>query len=327
MRAMQMQNYGGPEALGLVDVSTPAPAAGQLLVRVHCASVNPVDWKRASGSLRFIMPVKFPSVPGYDIAGEVVSVGSGVAGFAPGMRVHARIPDLSAGASAEFAVVAAHAVAVMPEGMTFADAAALPLAGMTALQALRDGAGLHAGSALSPRSGLSASKARQRVLVVGASGGVGHLGVQVAKAAGAWVSGVCSGRNVAWVQALGADEVLDYTRSDAFAGVAAFDTVLDCVAGNPGPWLKLMQPDAHYVSVIPGPGTFIWPLLHPFSRRRVKPWMLKSNGDDLRALDALWVQGKLRVAIDRRFGLADLGAAWQRSMSDRAVGKIVIDVV
>ena len=314
MRAMQMQGYGGPDAVKLVDVPAPVPAAGHLLVRVHCASVNPVDWKRASGSLRFIMPVQFPSVPGYDIAGEVVSVGSGVAGFAVGSRVHARIPEMSAGACAEFAVVAAHATALMPEGMSFADAAALPLAGMTALQALRDGAGL-------PNMGT-----RQRVLVVGASGGVGHLGVQIAKSAGAWVSGVCSGRNAAWVQTLGADEVLDYTRADAFAGVAAFDTVLDCVAGNPGPWLKLMQPNACYVSVIPGPGTFIWPLLHPFSRRRVKPWMLKSNGDDLRALDALWLQGKLRVAIDQRYALANLGAAWQRSMSGRAVGKIVIDI-
>lgn len=314
MRAMQMQGYGGPEALTLVDVPTPVPAAGQLLVRVHCASVNPVDWKRASGSLRFIMPVKFPSVPGYDIAGEVVSVGSGVTGFAPGMRVHARIPDMSAGASAEFAVVAAHAVAVMPEGMTFADAAALPLAGMTALQALRNGAGL------------PVSDARKRVLVVGASGGVGHFGVQIAKAAGASVTGVCSSRNVAWVHSLGADEVLDYTRADAFAGVPPFDIVLDCVAGSPGPWLRLMQPDARYVSVIPSAGTFIWPLLHPFSRRRVKPWMLKTNGDDLRALDALCVQGKLRVTIDHRYALADLGAAWQRSMSGRAAGKIVIDI-
>ena len=314
MRAMQLQGYGGPEALTLVDQLVPVAAPGQLLVRVHCASVNPVDWKRASGALRFIMPVTFPAVPGYDIAGEVASAGSGVSGFAPGTRVHARIPDMHGGGSAEWAVVAAHATAVLPDDMSFADAAALPLAGMTALQALRDGARL------------PASAARQRVLVVGASGGVGHLAVQIAKAFDAWVSGVCSGRNADCVLSLGADEVLDYTRADAFAGVPAFDVVLDCVAGNPGPWLKLMQPDASYVSVIPSVGTFIWPLLHPFSRRRVQPWMLKTHGDDLRTLDALWVQRKLRVVIDQRFALADLGAAWQRSMSGRAVGKIVIEV-
>ena len=315
MRAMQLTGYGGPEALRLVELGQPVPRPGTVLVRVRCASVNPVDWKRAKGSLRLVMPVRFPAVPGYDIAGDVVSVGVGVNDFAAGMRVHARIADMNAGGCADYAVVGAAELVAMPDAMPYDVAAALPLAGMTALQGLRDGAGLPLTAA-----------APTRVLVVGASGGVGHIGVQIAKSAGAWVTGVCSGRNVQRVRELGADEVLDYTRSDAFAGVAAFDVVLDCIGGDPGRWLSLMTPEARYVSVIPAPITFIWPLLHPFSQRRVKPWMLKSKGADLRALDALWQRGVLQIVIDGRYPLAALGEAWQRSISGRAVGKIVIEI-
>jgi NADPH:quinone reductase-like Zn-dependent oxidoreductase len=312
---MQLKGYGGPDQLKLVELAEPMPGAGQVLVRVHCASVNPVDWKRASGSLRLIMPVRFPAVPGYDIAGDVVSVGAGVTGLTLGMRVHARIADMNAGGCADYAIAGAAELVAMPDGMPYDVAAALPLAGMTALQGLRDGAAL----ALD-------GNARQRVLVVGASGGVGHIGVQIAKSAGAWVTGVCSGRNVERVRELGADDVLDYTRDGVFRGVPAFDVVLDCVGGDPGRWLPVTSVEARYVSVIPGPATFIWPLLHPFSRRRVRPWMLKTNGDDLRYLDALWQRGRLKVLIDGRYPLASLGEAWKRSMSGRAVGKIVIDV-
>jgi NADPH:quinone reductase-like Zn-dependent oxidoreductase len=315
MRAMQMKGYGGPEQLQLVELAQPLPQSGKVLVRVHCASVNPVDWKRASGALRLIMPMRFPAVPGYDVAGDVVSMGAGVGGFSVGMRVHARIADMNAGGCADYAIVGAAELVPMPDGMPYDVAAALPLAGMTALQGLRDGAGLPMVAA-----------AGTRVLVVGASGGVGHIGVQIAKSAGAWVTGVCSGANAPRVRELGADEVLDYTRGDAFKGIAPFDVVLDCVGGDPGPWLRLMTAQARYVSVIPGPLTFIWPLLNPFSRRRVRAWMLKTNGDDLRALDALWQRGSLKVVIDGRYPLPSLGQAWQRSISGRAVGKIVIEV-
>jgi NADPH:quinone reductase-like Zn-dependent oxidoreductase len=128
------------------------------------------------------------------------------------------------------------------------------------------------------------------------------------------------------VRELGADEVLDYTRGDAFKGIAPFDVVLDCVGGDPGAWLRLMTAQARYVSVIPGPLTFLWPLLNPISRRRVKAWMLKTSGDDLRALDALWQRGSLKVIIDSRHPLRSLAQAWQRSISGRAVGKIVSEM-
>ena len=314
MQAMQLQAYGGPDALRLVEIDAPTAGAGQLSVRVRCASVNPVDWKRASGSLRFIMPVHFPAVPTYDIAGEVAALGLGLSGFEVGQRVHARIAQPSAGGAAQYAVVDAKVVATIPDDMDFADAAALPLAGMTALQALRDVASM------------AMANARERVLVIGASGGVGHFGVQIAKAAGAYVTGVCSTRNIEMVRGLGAHAVIDYTQANCYAGVAPFDVVLDCIGAAPGACAQVMTPRARYVSVIPGPSTFLWPMLHPFSNQRVRACMLKASSADLEQLDGMWRRGVLKAVIDSRFPLAQLGAAWQRSMSGRAVGKIVIDV-
>jgi NADPH:quinone reductase-like Zn-dependent oxidoreductase len=314
MRAMVYRAYGGPEKLELTDLPTPVPGAGQVLVRVRASSVNPIDWKRAGGGMRLIMPVSFPAVPGYDLAGEVVEAGAGVTGFPAGMRVHARIGEMKGGASAELAVAGVDVTAPMPEGMDAGEAAGLPLAGMTALQGLRD------------RARLPMTGARERVLVVGASGGVGHLGVQIARAAGATVVGVCSGRNAALVTSLGAHEVLDYTKPDPYRGQAPFDVVLDCVGGDPAPWLPLLGPGGRYASTVPGVGTFLRSALNAFTGKKVLPVMLKTRAVDLRFLDGLVAAGKLRVVVDSHFPLEDLAKAWQRSISGRAAGKIVINV-
>jgi NADPH:quinone reductase-like Zn-dependent oxidoreductase len=314
MRAMIYRTYGGPERLELTDMPRPAPGPGQLLVRVLASSVNPIDWKRASGKLRLLMPVAFPAVPGFDVAGEVADVGPGVKRFAAGDRVHARIATGGTGASAEFAVAGEDVTAKMPSGMDAAEAAGLPLAGLTALQGLRD------------RAGMPLQGARERVLVVGASGGVGHLAVQIARAAGAHVVGVCSGRNAELVTKLGAHEIVDYTRPDAYAGQAPFDIVLDCVGGSPSPWLPRLRPGGRFASTMPGPSVFLRSFVNPLTDRKVRAVMLKSNAADLEVLDGLWSAGKLRVVIDSRFPLAELRAAWERSMGGRAAGKIVVDV-
>ena len=202
----------------------------------------------------------------------------------------------------------------MPEGLAFAEAAAMPLAGMTALQALRD------------LAGLTLEGSNQRVLVVGASGGVGHFGLQIARAAGATVVAVCSAKNADRVRRLGASAVVDYAKADAYAGLPPFDIVLDCVASDPGPFLPRLGPKGVYVTCLPGPATLLRSALNPFTRKQVKVVMLKSNAADLALLDGLYAAGKLQVVIDSRFPLEQLGAAWERSMSGRAVGKIVIDV-
>lgn len=315
MRAMIYRGYGGPERLEPVDMPRPSPGPGQVLVRVITSSVNPVDWKLASGSLRLVMPVKLPFVPGFDVAGDIAEMGRGVTGYRVGDRVHARIArNGGTGACAEFAVVGLDVLARTPAGMDPAEAAGLPLAGLTALQALRDQAGL-------PLEGASG-----RVLVVGASGGVGHVAVQIARAAGATVVGVSSKRNLEMVSSLGAHEVIDYNKPDPYAGQAPFDIVLDCVGPSPFPWLSRMGRGGRYVTPMPGPGVFLRSFLNPVTGKKVRAVMLKSNAADLGVLDRLVEMGKLRVVIDSRYPLADLPSAWQRSRSGRTAGKIVIDV-
>jgi NADPH:quinone reductase-like Zn-dependent oxidoreductase len=314
MKAMIHRRYGGPDVLEAATLEAPAPAAGQLLVQVAATSINPIDWKRASGAFRLLMPVKFPACPGYDIAGTVAAVGAGVTGFAVGQRVHARIAEASGGASAQLAVVGVDVVTAMPEGMSMNDAAALPLAGMTALQALRDGA-------LMAMSG-----SRDRVLVVGASGGVGHFGVQVAKAAGATVIGVCSAKNAELVRSLGADDVVDYAAADPFAGQAPFDVVLDCVGGDASKWTPRLKKGGRYASVLPTPQLFVRSFFNALASTRAVPVMLKPNADDLAFLDRLYADGRLKVVVDSTFPLERLGEAWARSITGRAAGKIVVEV-
>lgn len=174
MRAMSYRVYGGP--LEPADVERPKPQAEQILIRARHSSVNPIDWKMASGKYRLIMPVKLPAIPGFDVAGEVAEVGPGVTGFNVGDRVHARVLGRTGEASAEYVLAGVDVVAPVPAKMPLDVAAALPLAGMTALQGLRD------------EARMPMTNAKDRVLVVGASGGVGQLAVQIAKAAGATVT-------------------------------------------------------------------------------------------------------------------------------------------
>jgi NADPH:quinone reductase-like Zn-dependent oxidoreductase len=315
MRAIQYRSYGGPEKLELVDLPKPAPKAGELLLRVHCASVNPVDWKLASGKTRPVLWVNPPAVPGFDLAGVVEELGAGVSTFAKGDRVHARVTLRAGGGCADYAVVPVADAAKIPDPMSFSEAAALPLAGMTALQALRNSAGM-------PMRG-----ATGRVLVVGAAGGAGHIGVQLAKAAGAHVTGVCSGKNVATVQGLGADEVIDYSRPEAWQGKAPWDIVLDCVGQDLGALMGRMSPQGRLACIMPGPAVIGRMLLNPFQSQKVYAVGLKANGVDLALLDELYVAGKLKILVEQRYPLEKLKEAWERSMSGRVVGKLVIDVV
>ena len=313
MRAMLYRSYGGPEKLELVERPKPTPGQGQLLLKVFASSVNPVDWKIASGKIRLISPAKFPCIPGADVAGEVAEVGAGVTGFTVGMRVHARLAT-TCNATAEYAVAGVDVSAKIPEGMSFAEAAGLPLAGMTALQGLRN-------QALLPLE-----NAKEKVLIVGASGGVGHLAVQVAKSTGAVVFGVCSAKNAEMVKGLGADGVIDYHKPDAFSGHKDFDVIYDCIAGDPAPWLPLLTSKGRYVSCMPGVGTILRGLLNPFTAKTVRMVMLKSNASDLQLLDRLVEQKRLKVIIDSRFPLEKLKEAWERSLSGRASGKIIIEI-
>lgn len=314
MKVARYRALGGPEHIEVAEQPAPTPGPGQLLIRVHATSVNPVDWKMASGRFPFnLSPPKLPYVPGFDVAGEVERAAGE---FSVGDKVFVRKTEREGGASAELAVCDAAVAARMPEGMPFLDAAAIPLAGMTALQGLRDAARLPMTDA-----------AGWRVLVVGASGGVGHFAVQIARAAGAHVTGVCSARNAEMVTELGANAVIDYAKTDVWNTEGNFDVILDCVGGQPvsrfTPWLTAR---GTYACVMPGAGVFARQLASALFGPRVRAVMLSPRASDLDALAALYARGALRVRRDVALPLDQLAEAHRRSIAGRAQGKIVVAV-
>jgi NADPH:quinone reductase-like Zn-dependent oxidoreductase len=235
-----------------------------------------------------------------------------VDGFAEGDRVVCRPPGLRGGAAAERIVVPADVSALAPERLAPFQAAAIPLAGQTALQALRDVGALESG---------------REVCIIGASGGVGHFAVQIARAHGVRVVGVCSARNVDLVRRLGAQRVVDYTATPDVAGWGPFERVVDCVgAAGAGELRRLTTPNGRVALVAPEPrqlaAMVLWPL---GSRRRAAMTVLRPSGVDLRRLCDAAAKGELDVVLDHVFeGLASLPAAFERSMTGRAVGKIVV---
>ncbi len=203
MKAIVIDGYGGPDRLVLRDRTDPTPGAGELLVKVRAAGVNPVDWKIRRGDLRLFLWISFPYTPGGDIAGEVVKAGAGVSRFKPGDAVVAFVNLKQGGGYAELAVVKESAAAQKATSLSFTEAASLPIAGCTALQSLRDHGKLREGGT---------------VLINGSAGGVGHFAVQITEALEATAIVTCGPANVEFVKSLGADRVIDYSREDFTRG-------------------------------------------------------------------------------------------------------------
>lgn len=235
MHAVIQDELGGPDVLHGAEIDRPAPGIGEILIRVHAAGVNPVDMmNRASG----IFGGHLPFVLGWDVAGVIAAVGPGVTLFEPGDEVFGMLPfPRGAGAYAEYVVAPTRSMVRKPESLTFVEAAALPLAGLTAWQCLIDTARIGEGA---------------RVLITGATGGVGHLAVQIAKAVGAVVIAVGSGSDEALARSLGADEFIDYRTQDFTTEVRDADVVLDVIGGeNPLAALGVLRPSGILVSTLP----------------------------------------------------------------------------
>ena len=316
MKAALAPRYG---SLVMQDVDRPEPGDGNVLVRVHATSLNAADWYMVNGRpyvARPLMGLLKPksSASGSDFAGVVEAVGSGVEGLAPGDEVF----GCDGGAFAEY-VVADDAVERKPANLSFDEAAAVPLAALTALQGLRDHGRVQPG---------------QRVLVNGASGGVGTFAVQVAKALGADVHAVCSTRNVEQARTLGADRVFDYTREDFTRSGARYDVLFDN-AGNRS-WLsmrRVLEPTATVV-LVGGPRKRLFgPLGHTvriiliskLSRRRAVFFIAKPNRGDLAVLRELIEAGQVTPVIEQRFELAQIAEA-MREMNGHARAKIVVTI-
>ncbi len=306
MRAIVVSQWGGPEVLTETELGRPEPGMGEILVRVHAAGVNPVDWKtRASGALIPWGPV--PQV-GWDVSGTVEAVGPGVTLYRVGDEVYGmpRFPQ-QAGAYAEYVTGPARHFARKPASLDHVGAAALPLAALTAWQALVDTAGVSAG---------------QRVLVHAAAGGVGHLAVQIAKARGAYVIGTASAGKHALLRELGADEVIDYRSTDFEDAVADVDVVIDAIGGDYGQRsLSVLKPGGHLVT-LPGPDGI------PADTRGVRAsWVLVEP--DLKGLEeiaALVEQGLLKPLVDTVLPLEQAAKAHEIGELGRTTGKIVLTV-
>lgn len=309
MRAISQDELGGPEVLREVQLRRPKPGPGQILVRVRAASLNPTDWKHRGG--RAFLPAP-PFVLGWDLSGVVEQVGIGVTLFEPGDEVFGMLPyPLGVGAHAEFAVGPTRAFVAKPESVDHVDAAALPLAALTAWQSLVETAKVGPGD---------------RVLVHAAAGGVGHLAVQIAKARGAHVIGTASRPKHDFVRGLGADEMIDYREQDFVEVVEDADVVLDTIGGDCQlRSLSTLRPGGVLVSTIPFAKRG---LFEEASRRRVSVELILVEADHagMLAIRDLVESGELRATIARTFPLGEAAAAHAEGETNRTTGKLVLTV-
>ena len=317
MKAIVVSKYGSPDVLELEDVEKPAVADDLALVRVHAASINPADWYGVAGPL-IVRPSTGILKPrndrtGIDFAGTVEAVGKDVTHIRPGDEVF----GARSGALAEYVSVR-DAVVPKPANISFEEAAAVPVAAITALQGLRDKGKLQAG---------------QKVLINGASGGVGTFAVQIAKALGAEVTGVCSTRNVELVRALGADHVVDYTREDFTRSGERYDLLLD-IAGSKS-WSRLrrvLTPEATVVIVGAQKRRVLGPIGHIvrlrlaslYGSQKAVFFIAKTNRADMEILRELLEAGKVKPVVDRRYELSETADAFRYLGEGHARGKVVV---
>ena len=311
MRAVGLRRYGPPEVLEALEVERPEPGPDGVLIRVAAAGVNPADCLLRSGAFRFVVRQKMPFVPGADVAGVVEAVGPNVTRFGVDDPVYAMLPNTAGGGYAEFAVASAATVAPAPPGLTLGEAAAVPLAALTALQSLRDEAGMAPGA---------------HVLVNGASGGVGTFAVQIARTIGARVTAAASGRNADLVRGLGADEVLDYTREDVTLGEARYDVVFDAV--NVLSFKKVRRvlgPNGVFVTVNPFVARLTPGWLSRFrGGRRIESVLVRPDGGGLEQIGDWISAGEVKPVIDDSYPLEDAAIAHHRSETRRTRGKLVL---
>lgn len=313
MRAATRTVYGGPEVLQVAEAATPRPGPGEVLVKVAASSLNFGDGVTLTGRpylARLALGLRRPKNPlfGLDFAGEVVALGEGITDLAVGDRVFGE----SAGACAQFVVAPRGKLAPVPDGVSLQDAAAVPVAGVTALRAMQ----------------LADVQPGQRVLINGASGGVGSFAVQIARALGAEVTAVCSGRNGELVTALGATHVVDYTTADFTATEARYDVILDLVGSAPlSACRRSLTADGTYVA---SAGAMAWVLksaLTSLFDRRVKVLFAPVGQAELEELSRLLASGAVRPSIEHVWPLERVAEGMAHQLTGRTRGKCVVAIV
>lgn len=322
MRAVVIDRLGGSEVLRLAEVQRPLPGPGEVLIRVHCAGVNPADWKCRQGYLSQFISYRFPFVIGFDLAGTVAGTGEGVAGFVEGARVFAQ-SDVGAGkwgAYAEYVCVSQESVVRMPDNLGFAQAAAVPTPALAAWAGLFEDGGLQAG---------------QKVLIHGGAGAVGGFAIQFAKAAGARVAATCSAANLDYVESLGCERAIDYRAEDVLAATrdwsqGGVDLLLDCVGcGSLPAGLDLLRPGGLLVAILTLAEGDAGPDHAAAARRGLRTAVTFSkmpSGASLGRIAALLESGRVRTPRIETLPLEQVAKAQDLLQSGKAKAKLVLRV-
>ena len=314
MKAVVFNKYGGNEVVQIKDMPMPSCGPEETLVKVHAASVNPVDWKTRSGQLRMVTGGGFPKILGRECAGEVIAIGGRVTKFKTGDQAVMLPAIRSMGAFAEYACAPENTTFLKSRTISFEEAACIPIAGLTALQALRDKGQISYG---------------KKVLINGASGGVGHFAVQIAKIFGANVTGVCSGANRDFVKQLGADTVIDHTKEDFTKRAGRYDIIFDAVSKRSYSACKdVLVEYGRYVSTLPSPAVLLNRYLTGFlTRKKATDIWVKPNAADVEWMMDQIRAGRIKIAIDKIYPLDRAKEALAFSEAGKARGKIVLKVI
>ena len=313
MRAVEYDRYGSPEVLKVRDVSPPQIGSDEILIRVHAAGVNPKDVFVRKGRFKHLIGNRFPRRVGYDFAGEILEIGKKIDKFKAGDQVYGMLNNWDGGSCVEYLVAKVGEMALMPCRLGFEEAAVVPLAGQTALQALRDLGGLKEGD---------------RVCINGSSGGVGLFALQIAKTFGAVVTSICSTRSVRLCAENGADEVVDYTKTSIESTTSAFNIFFD-VFGNKsfGKVKHLLTSHGAYITTVPNLKNIVWHLatILALGKRARLVWV-RSNEKDLALLSQWMADQKIRPLIDKVYRLDEVIEAHEYIQSKRVQGKVVLRI-
>ncbi|KAB2614273.1 quinone-oxidoreductase-like protein [Pyrus ussuriensis x Pyrus communis] len=311
MHAVQYNCYGGG-ASGLKHVSTPIPAPkrDEVCLKLEAASLNPSDWKVQKGILWPVFPGKFPHIPVNDVAGEIIEVGQGVKKFKAGDKVVALLNLFNGGGLAEFSVASERLTVARPPEVSAAESAGLPIAGLTALQALTQAANIK----------LDGSGQQKNILITAASGGVGHYAVQLAKLGNTHVTATCGARNIELVKSLGADESPSGRK---------FDAVIHCASAGI-PWSTFepnLSAEGKVIDISVTPSALLTLVLNTItvSKKQLVPLLMNAEAENLEYLVKLVKEGKLKTVIDSKYALSKAEDAWAKSIDGHATGKIIVE--
>ncbi len=305
MRAVVINKYGGNDAVEIREMPQPVPAAGEVLIRVRAASVNPIDWKVRQGMLRERLGDKFPIPLGRECSGEVVETGGKIARFRKGDEVIAVLSIISMGSFAEYVSAPEQSVFQKPKNISFEEAATIPIAGLTALRSLRDAGRIKNG---------------MKVAIIGAAGGVGHFAIQIAKIFGAEVTAITQARNTDFVRSLGADKVRDYTKEDFTEGREKYDIIFDAVAKRSfAECKKALSQNGIYITTLSISG----PTEEEDKRARVVSGA--PTREDMQWMKERIEEDRIKIAVNKVFPLALAGDALAESESEQVSGKLVLN--